>query len=64
MINRVMALLEEVSMVMELTGHSGSPVMPIPKSVAQVRALFTDRIERGVGGGRAGGHLASLSPTI
>jgi len=57
MINCVVTLLREVSMVVQLTGHSGSPVVPIPKSVAQVRDLIAARIERGDPGYKPGEKL-------
>jgi GntR family transcriptional regulator len=38
--------------------------MPIPKSVAQVRALLTDRIERGLPGYRPGDKLPSYDELV
>jgi DNA-binding GntR family transcriptional regulator len=57
MINLTVALLREVSTVVELASHSGSLAMPIPKSVAQVRALLTIRIQRGDPGYQSGDKL-------
>jgi len=50
--------------MVELVSHSGSLAMPIPKSVAQVRALLTDRIERGLPGYRPGDKLPSYDELV
>lgn len=57
MIDSTMALLRKVSMMVELAGHSGSPVMSIPLTVVQVRDELTRRIHRRDAGYRPGDRL-------
>lgn len=50
--------------MVQLVSHSGSLAMPIPKSVAQVRALLTDRISRGATGYKPGDKLPSYDELV
>jgi DNA-binding GntR family transcriptional regulator len=50
--------------MVELVSHSGSLAMPIPKSVAQVRALLANRIINGLPGYRPGDKLPSYDVLV